>query len=189
VADTVYRKRLDSASVKGFAMIPADVSDLPINQAIKSATSGLKDQTKPWTPNNGNPPESTLVGDAAAFTLTYQNLQQYQTASLHLADPCAQSCRVLFGQLGWDWRQGFAKSVWQAPLGTSADWLKKEKRKGRFNPENVGVGGIGEGVNGRKPPDMTANQMIGNTAETLARPLLSAAAHGVISHVTSTYGK
>jgi hypothetical protein len=172
-------------------MIPADVSDLPMNQAIKSATGGLKDQTKPWITNNGNPsnkPESTLVGDASAFASTYQNLQQYQTASLHLADPCAQSCQVLFGQLGWDWRQGFAKSIWQAPLGTSADPLKKDK-KGPFSSENVGVGGIGEGVNGRKPPDMTPSQMIGNTAATLARPVLGAAVQGAISRITSSYGK
>jgi hypothetical protein len=169
-------------------MLPADVSDLPMNQAIKSATSGLEGKTNPKIPNNRNPskkPKSTLIGDAAAFDLTYQKLQQYQTASLHLSDPCAQSCQVLFRQLGWDWRQGFAKSAWQVPLGTSAVWLKRGGRKG---PEKVGVGGVGAG-DALKRLNKIPSQMIENTAATLATPVLSAAAQGVISHVTKTYGK
>lgn len=182
------------ASVKGFAMIPAPLSDLPMNKALKPISAHIAAQ--PSTPAEAAKAaerlqsltgkrqkeeiiaSEKLAGEAnkASNTLkqTYAKLSQYETAGLRLNDPCKESCQHLFGtgQLGWaEWEASFSDQMWQAQFNTLAA-MRKDWRAG---PEKIGVGGVGEGS------AKTANQMLANTGLALSQPLLTAAAPAVMS--------
>jgi hypothetical protein len=147
--------------------VPAEVATLPINQAI---SSGLKKQVIDAVPKN-------------EILDSYRKALIYQPSSLHLANPCVQSCQNLFRQLKWDWTKGFdvtdkKKQSLGVPLERKPS---RDPNEPRPTPVTLGVGGKGEGgengESGLKPPDrngkepfnatvsanLTPGQRLGNT--------------------------
>ena len=156
-------------------MIPPRREDLPKAKAI--ASGALKDNAK-------------------RFDAALAHHRKYQPATLNLRDPCSESCQLLFKQLNIDWKKGFnVRGFWQEKLGTSTtapSFGSEETSAGvtndgkdmRDNPAHKGIDDIGEGVDGRPPPDMTAGQILGSTLGVLGQhfgqPLAAAAMHGVL---------
>ena len=156
-------------------MIPAQKEDLPKSKAI--ATGALNYNAKRW--------------DAA---IAYQ--QKYDAARLRLRDPCSESCQLLFKQLDIDWKKGFnVRGFWQDRLKTdptdAPDKFEEPPpgldKNGNDMSKNLAykkLNQIGEGEHGGPPPDMTAEQILRNTAGELStqfgHPLATAAIHGVL---------
>ena len=136
-------------------MVPPQKEDLPKNKAIASGA---------------------LSGDAKRFDAALAYQQKYQEATLRLRDPCKESCQLLFEQVDVDWKKAFnVREFWQGKLGTDPTSAP---------PRAETVDDVGEGPQGRAPPDMTGTQILGNTLSTLGQHfgqhLATATMHGVL---------
>ncbi|RMZ86607.1 hypothetical protein DV736_g6167, partial [Chaetothyriales sp. CBS 134916] len=175
--------KLDPKSVRGIAMVPEAVDNLPINQLITKLKSEKPTEAGilPLVESDvgEGPFEPGLRGEAKIWSDTYEDLSQYQSAVLRLADPCEQSCQILFTEdLKWDWRLGFDVAALKQAHGMG-NWELNPKG----NPETIGLAGAGTGKDAWKPTRIEADQLkkkqqaqqaIGHTVGTVLQPVAGA---------------
>ena len=164
----VCRKKFPTASVHGFAMIPPELEELPINRAIKAGQFGRP--INKMGPENEIETLANSVGkEKKDETLTYENFLKYQTSSLCLVDPCKQSCQAIFKQMGFRF-ENFV-GVAANRRGQNEEENEEDNRvvvpPPPKNPsEALGVGGVG----GTEPHDFTA-RLAPKVPEPFAAPL------------------
>lgn len=203
--------------MRGLAIVPVGVENLPINKLIAElkdkrppeagtlpsiessgisasvpGTNGDRSVTAPKAASasrtEASPPQPELEGDAKVWADKYKNLRQYQSAAVRLADPCEQSCQVLFREgLGWDWTEGF-----QVDDLKEAHGMPEWKMDPKSNADTIGLAGAGTGPDAWKPTraekdrlnnqsQVSPQEAIGNTLGTILQPATEAGGRAILS--------